>query len=99
MLVQQTSRLFHSQNKARLLFKLDITKAFDSVSWPFLIEVMKQMGFGDIWRDIISGLLSSSSTQVLLNGCPGPGNKIQHRRGSGREIPCPHCFSFLSWMF
>jgi hypothetical protein len=49
MLVQQTSRLFHQQNMPRLLFKLDITKAFDSVSWPFLIEVMQHMGFGHIW--------------------------------------------------
>jgi hypothetical protein len=36
------------------------------------------MGFGQIWRDIISGLLCSSSTQVLLNGTPG--KKIFHRR-------------------
>lgn len=48
MLVQQTSRLLHQQNLARLVSKLDITKAFDSVSWPFLIEVMQQMGFGQI---------------------------------------------------
>jgi hypothetical protein len=40
---------------------------------------MKQMGFEDLWRDIICGLLGSSSTQVLLNGCPG--KKKQHRRG------------------
>lgn len=39
MLVQQTARLLHSQNMARLLFKLDITKAFDSITWSFLIEV------------------------------------------------------------
>jgi hypothetical protein len=70
MLVQQTSRLLHQQNKATLLYKLDITKAFNSVSWPFLVEIMKQLGFGQIWRDIICGLLASSSTQVMLNGFP-----------------------------
>lgn len=40
MLVQQTSRLLYQHKMARLLFKLDITKAFDSVSWSFIIEVM-----------------------------------------------------------
>jgi hypothetical protein len=34
MLVHQTSRLLHHQKKVSLL-KLDITKAFDSVSWPY----------------------------------------------------------------
>nr|GEW66455.1 RNA-directed DNA polymerase, eukaryota, reverse transcriptase zinc-binding domain protein [Tanacetum cinerariifolium] len=29
-----------------LLFKVDFEKDFDSVSWDFLIDVMKQMGFG-----------------------------------------------------
>jgi hypothetical protein len=64
---------------------LDITKAFDSVSWPFLIEVLKQLGFGQIWRDIICGLLASSSTQVLLNGYPE--RRIIHRRGLQQGNP------------
>jgi hypothetical protein len=85
MLVQQTSRLLHQHKKVNLLFKLDITKAFDSVSWPFLIDVMKHLGFGQIWRDIICGLLSSSSTQVLLNGFPG--KCITHRRGLRQGDP------------
>jgi hypothetical protein len=85
MLVQQTSRLFHQHNMPRLFFKLDITKAFDSVSWPFLIEVMQQMGFGHIWRDIVCGLLASSTTQVLLNGVPG--KLITHRRGLRQGDP------------
>jgi hypothetical protein len=37
MLMQQTSRFLHRHKKASLLLKLDITKAFDSISWPFLI--------------------------------------------------------------
>jgi hypothetical protein len=35
MLVQQTTRFLHSQKQPRLLLKLDITKAFDSVSCHF----------------------------------------------------------------
>jgi hypothetical protein len=55
------------------------------MSWPFLLEVLQQLGFGQIWRDIISGLLSSSSTQVLLNGVPG--DHIHHRRGLRQGDP------------
>lgn len=68
-----------------MLLNLDITKAFDSVSWPFLIEVMKKLGFGQIWRDLICGLLATSSTQILLNGFPG--RHIKHRRGLRQGDP------------
>ena len=77
MLVHHTTKFLHQQKQARILMKLDINKAFNSVSWPFLLEVLKQLGFGIIWRDIISGLLATSSTQVLLNGSPG--EKIHHQ--------------------
>jgi hypothetical protein len=38
MLVQQTSRFLHQHKMAGLLFKLDITKTFDSVSWSFKLR-------------------------------------------------------------
>jgi hypothetical protein len=43
------------------------------------------MDFGLIWRDIISGLLLSSSTRVLLNGILG--EVIQCRRGLQQGDP------------
>jgi hypothetical protein len=71
--------------------KLDITKVFDLVSWSFLLEVLQKLGFGLIWRDILSGLLSSSTTQVLLNGIPG--FTIFHKRGLRQGGPSPLCYS------
>jgi len=59
--------------------------AFDSVSWPFLLEVLQHLGFGQIWRDIVCGLLSSLTTQVLMNGVPG--KYISHRRGLRQDDP------------
>jgi mannosylglycoprotein endo-beta-mannosidase len=85
MMVQQTVKFLHSQKQPRILLKLDITKAFDSTSWAFLLEVLTKLGFGSRWRDMICGLLSTSYTQVLLNGIPGEG--ILHRRGLRQGDP------------
>jgi hypothetical protein len=85
MLVQQTGRFLHQQKQPHFLFKLDISKALDSVSWTFLIEVMKKMRFNTIWCDVISGLLATSSTQILLNGVPK--DFIVHRRGLRQGDP------------
>jgi hypothetical protein len=85
LLVQQTACFLHSQKQPQILLKLDISKAFDSVSWVFLLEVLGKLEFGGIWRDIISRLLSSSSTQILLNGTPG--ESITHKRGLHQGDP------------
>jgi hypothetical protein len=97
MLVQQTSRLLHQQNLATLLFKLDITKAFDSVSWPFLIEVMQQMGFGQLWRDHLwaSWLFHHTSASQWMSKEKG----YNTEEGLDRGIPFPQYCSFLQWMF
>lgn len=49
------------------------------------MEVLQHLGFGQVWRDIISGLLASSSTQILMNGIPG--ERIVHQRGLRQGDP------------
>lgn len=71
MLVQCTARRLHALKEPTVLLKLDITKAFDSVQWPFLIEVMRAMGFCGRWLGWICGLLANSSTRIMVNGIPG----------------------------
>jgi hypothetical protein len=46
----------HRLKAASLLFKLDISKAFGSVPWPILLEVLRHLSSVHIWRDIISGV-------------------------------------------
>jgi hypothetical protein len=92
MLVQQTAKFLHQQRQPRMLLKLDISKAFDSVSWSFLLEVLQKLGFGILWHDILSGLLASSSTQVL-NGVPG--EIIYHQRGLMQGDPLLPMFFIL----
>ncbi|XP_020146268.1 uncharacterized protein [Aegilops tauschii subsp. strangulata] len=45
LLVQQTARLLHNLKMPRLLLKLEIARAFDSVSWAFLLDTLSHLGF------------------------------------------------------
>ncbi|KAM0834875.1 hypothetical protein ACQ4PT_063313 [Festuca glaucescens] len=71
MLVQQSARSLFRSKVSSLLLKLDIARAFDSVSWAFLISVLRQRGFGPRWIAWITLLLSSATTRVLINSSPG----------------------------
>ncbi|GJW28749.1 cysteine-rich receptor-like protein kinase [Tanacetum coccineum] len=53
-----------------LIFKVDFEKAFDSVNWKFLIDIMSQMGFSAKWCKLIHACLSSAAISVLINGSP-----------------------------
>ncbi|KAE8814645.1 Serine/threonine-protein kinase SMG1 [Hordeum vulgare] len=79
MLVRQSLWMLHHLGAPCIMLKLDLTRAFDSISWPFLFEMLRQYGFGDRFREWIAILLSSSSTRIILNGVPGP--PIWHCRG------------------
>ena len=78
-------RELHRSKKSGLFLKLDIAKAFDSVRWDFLMEVLEQFGFRARWRAWISTLLGSSSTSVLLNGVKG--KWCRHFRGLRQGDP------------
>lgn len=71
MLVQCTARRLHALRELSVMLKLDITKAFDSVQWPFLLKVRRRMGFSTRWTEWICGLLATSSTRIMVNGVPG----------------------------
>jgi hypothetical protein len=68
---QNLIRSLHRSKKASLFLKLDIAKAFDSVRWDYLLEVLNCFGFGNKWRNWVSILLRSTSSTVLLNGVRG----------------------------
>jgi hypothetical protein len=47
--VQNLIKELHRTHTPSLFIKLDISKAFDSVSWAYLLEVLHHLGFGPRW--------------------------------------------------
>ncbi|KAM0834610.1 hypothetical protein ACQ4PT_063479 [Festuca glaucescens] len=85
MLVRQLARKINSRKEVGVLLKLDISRAFDSLSWSFLFEVLRHLGFPEIWLRWVAIALRSATTRVLVNGVPG--RKIYHARGLRQGDP------------
>jgi hypothetical protein len=77
--VKNLATRYHRNKTPTLLFKLDIRKAFDSVRWGYLVDLLEKRGFPARFRNWILALLSTASSRVLLNGVAGL--PIKHGRG------------------
>nr|GFB07481.1 RNA-directed DNA polymerase, eukaryota [Tanacetum cinerariifolium] len=53
-----------------MIFKVDFEKAYDSVQWDYLDDILKKFGFGDRWCGWIRSCLRSSRGSVMVNGSP-----------------------------
>jgi hypothetical protein len=61
--VRNLARAYYRKKTPALLFKLDISRAFDSVSWEYLLGLLEHKGFPSRWRNWLSLLFTSSSLQ------------------------------------
>nr|GEZ00993.1 RNA-directed DNA polymerase, eukaryota, reverse transcriptase zinc-binding domain protein [Tanacetum cinerariifolium] len=60
------------KKKQAMIFKVDFAKAYDSIRWDFLDDVLISFGFGSKWRSWIRGSLYSGKASILVNGSPTP---------------------------
>lgn len=51
-----------------MAIKVDMTKAFDTVSWDFLIQVLHHMGFMSRFIHLVKVVLDSAKLSILLIG-------------------------------
>ncbi|GJZ25236.1 RNA-directed DNA polymerase, eukaryota [Tanacetum coccineum] len=68
-----------SKKKQTMIFKIDFEKAYDSVRWDYLDDVLEKFGFGSKWRGWIHNCLHSSKGSILVNGSPT--DEFHFRRG------------------
>jgi mannosylglycoprotein endo-beta-mannosidase len=83
--VKNFARRLHRSNNPALLFKLDIRKAFDSVRWDYIFDLLQNRGFPARFRNWVSALFATSSSRVILNGVAGL--TIKHGRGLRQGDP------------
>ena len=53
-----------------MTLKIDIRKAFDTLDWDFVLEVMRCFGLLDIFRDLVCNIFNSAKISILHNGSP-----------------------------
>jgi hypothetical protein len=85
MLVRQVDRKINTRRQTGILLKLDLSRAFDTTSWGFLFEVLRCLGFGQLFMRWIALLLQMATTKVTVNGVPW--RKIQHTCGLRQGDP------------
>ncbi|XP_074299262.1 uncharacterized protein LOC141630325 [Silene latifolia] len=69
MVCQDLVRLYNRQfSSARCMFKMDLMKAYNSVSWDFLADILEAFNFPVSIRRLIMECVSSATYTLSLNG-------------------------------
>lgn len=70
--IMLTQDMIHNINKpsdhGNVVLKLDMTKAYDRVSWEYLCQILRQMGFSECWIDMIWRLMTNVWYSINING-------------------------------
>nr|GEV03953.1 nucleotide-binding alpha-beta plait domain-containing protein [Tanacetum cinerariifolium] len=67
-ILNEVIQWYKLKKKQSLIFKVDFEKAYDSVRWDFLDDVLKKFGFGNKWCAWIQSCFRSSRGSIIING-------------------------------
>lgn len=78
-----------------ILYKVDFEKAFNTVDWCFLVNLLIKLGFPPRWLSMMLDTLHSSLSAVRVNGSLL--GFFNHKRGLHQEDPLsPMLFMFMA---
>ena len=60
----------HTGKDGFMAIKLDMSKAYDRVEWPYLEAVMKNLGFNDRWIKLLMLCVTTVSYSIMVNREP-----------------------------
>jgi len=70
LLAQVMIHTLQTQKKAGMLMQLDLSKAYDKVSWNYLEAILDAFSFVKRWITWILALIKSTRFSILVNGAP-----------------------------
>ncbi|KAG7540795.1 Endonuclease/exonuclease/phosphatase superfamily [Arabidopsis thaliana x Arabidopsis arenosa] len=69
LLASELVKDYHKESiSRRCALKIDISKAFDSVQWPFLLSILKAMNLPESFIHLIELCIGTASFSVQVNG-------------------------------
>lgn len=69
LLAQEIIRDINKRNQhINVMVKLDMTKAYNRVSWIYLTKVLRKFRFSEVLVDMVWRLMSNNWYSVLVNG-------------------------------
>ena len=70
MMANEVIEEVRRNRKSGVCLKVDFEKAYDSVRWSFLLDMLLRMRFHRKWIKWVKGCLETATVSVLVNGSP-----------------------------
>lgn len=69
LLTQEIIHRIRKENRGgNIVIKLDMSKAYDKLSWAFLTTTLRKMGFSEKTTDLIHNLVGNNWYSIIING-------------------------------
>ena len=86
VLAEEIVAAWHRDGTTGFMWKVDFAKAYDSIDWRFLWNVLRRRGFPETWVRWVKQCVTTSTFAVLVNGRP-QGGWIHPQRGIRQGCP------------